>query len=118
MRRGISYLILSAFIVGAAACGGNPTGPSSSDTLDELLQVLRQEGLIVTVAGEISPEANRFFSVPAHQILLDQSRVNVFEYPTAGAAAADGALVSPTANRILAPSSTGSARLGFTENVA
>ena len=60
------------------------------------LQAFRQQGLNVTVAGEISPEANRFFSVPTHQILLNESRVNVFEYPTADAAAVDGALVSLT----------------------
>lgn len=87
-------IVVSSIAVGIS-CGGNPTGPTASGTLDELLQALRQQGLRVTVGEEISPEANRFFSVPARQIFVNESRVNVFEYRTAAAAAADAALVSP-----------------------
>lgn len=45
--------------------------------------------------GVISPNVNRFFSVPAHQIVIDSSRVSAFEYSSVEAAAGEAAMVSP-----------------------
>jgi hypothetical protein len=92
----VRIVLFSWSIVAAISCGGNPTGPTTLDTLDELLVALRAQGLSATLAGEISPDVNRFFSVPAQQVLVNGSRVSVFEYPTADAAAAEAAMVSPT----------------------
>lgn len=75
------------------ACG-SPVGPSSSTTLDRFVQALRQEGLTVTVAGQISPSVNGFFSVPAEQLRVNDSHVNAFVYQSADAAAAEAALIS------------------------
>lgn len=49
-------IVVSSIAVGIS-CGGNPTGPTASGTLDELLQALRQQGLRVTVGEEISADA-------------------------------------------------------------
>ena len=46
------------------ACS-NPTGPSSSTTLDDFVKALRDQGLMVSLGGQISPTVNGFFSVPA-----------------------------------------------------
>lgn len=72
----------------------NPVGPTSSSTLDQFVEALRQRGLSVTLAGEIPPEVNRFFSVPAHQVRVNDGQVNAFVYESAGAAAAEAALIS------------------------
>jgi hypothetical protein len=83
------------------ACS-NPVAPTSSTTLDRFVQALREQGLTVSLAGQISPSVNRFFSVPAEQVRVNDSQVNVFVYPSAEAAAAEAALIrdgqpSPTA---------------------
>lgn len=72
----------------------NPGAPTSSATLDQFVQALRQQGLSVTVGGEISPEVNRFFSVPAQQVRVNDVQVNAFVYGNAQAAAAEAALIS------------------------
>jgi hypothetical protein len=72
----------------------SPTGPTSSTTLDRFVQALRQEGLTVSLAGQISPSSNGFFSVPANQVHVNDSQVNAFVYHSAGAAAAEAALIS------------------------
>lgn len=78
-----------------AACEDrNPVAPTSSATLDQFVQALRQQGLSVNVAGQISPEVNRFFSVPAHQVRANDAQVNAFVYPTAQDAAAEAASIS------------------------
>jgi hypothetical protein len=77
----------------AASCS-NPVGPTSSATLDRFVQALRQQGLTVTLAGEISPEVNRFFSVPAHQVRVNNGQVSAFVYENAQTAAAEAALIS------------------------
>ena len=51
----------------------------------------------MTVEGSISPSANRFFSVPAQQILINSSRVSAFEYASEEAAVSEAASVSPDA---------------------
>jgi hypothetical protein len=77
----------------AVSCA-NPVGPTSSATLDQFIQALRQQGLTVSVAGQISPEVNRFFSVPAHQIRANDAQVNAFVYPSAQDAATEAAAIS------------------------
>ena len=84
--------VLACFLL-AVSCS-NPVGPTSSATLDRFVQALRQQGLTVTVAGEIAPEVNRFFSVPAHQVRVNNGQVNAFVYPNAEAAATEAALIS------------------------
>jgi hypothetical protein len=75
------------------ACS-SPTVPGSSSTLDGFVEALRQQGLTVTLAGQIAPSVNGFFSVPAEQVRVSDSQVNAFVYRTAAAAAAEAALIS------------------------
>jgi hypothetical protein len=78
-----------------AACEDrNPVGPTSSATLDRFVQALRQQGLSVSLAGQISPDINRFFSVPAQQVRVNDAQVNAFLYQNAEAAATEAALIS------------------------
>ena len=42
----------------------SPVEPTSSTTLDRFVQALRQQGLTVSVAGQISPSVNGFFPYP------------------------------------------------------
>jgi hypothetical protein len=72
----------------------SPTGPTSSTTLDRFVQALRQQGLTASLAGQISPSSNGFFSVPANQVRVNDSQVNAFVYQSADAAAAEAALIS------------------------
>jgi len=69
----LSYLLL------AVSCG-SPVAPTSSTTLDQFVQALRQQGLSVSLAGQISPEVNGFFSVPAQQVRVNSGQVNAFVY--------------------------------------
>jgi hypothetical protein len=72
----------------------SPVEPTSSTTLDRFVQALRQQGLTVSLAGQISPSANGFFSVPAEQLRVNDSQVNAFLYQSAEAAAAEAAQIS------------------------
>lgn len=95
-RRIFTVATLSWSILLAASCQQrSPLEPSGSGTVDQLLRALRQRGLTVSLAGEIPREINRFFSVPAQQVVINESRVSAFEYSSAEAAAADAALVGP-----------------------
>ena len=87
-------LLLPCLLVITSCDDPIPVGPSSSATLDQFVQALRQQGLTVSLAGQISPETNRFFSVPAQQVQANDARVNVFVYTSAQAAAAEAALIS------------------------
>ena len=95
MRRMLTVAALSGSVLGGVSCQQrSPLEPNGSGTLDRFLQALRQRGLSVNLAGEVSPEVNGFFSVPAQQLQLNDSRVSAFEYPSAEAAATEAALVS------------------------
>lgn len=85
-------LVLSCLFL-AVSCG-SPVAPTSSATLDQFVQALRQRGLSASLAGEISPENNGFFSVPAHTIRVNAGQVNAFVYQDAEAAGAEAALIS------------------------
>jgi hypothetical protein len=50
--------------------------------------------LSVSLAGQISPEVNRFLSVPAHQVWVNEAQVNAFVYATVQDAIAEAALIS------------------------
>ena len=52
------------------------------DVLDRFVHALRQQGLTVSLAGQIAPSANGFFSVPAEQVRVNDSQVNAFVYYT------------------------------------
>ena len=86
---------LSPLVVGflMAACS-SPASPTSTTTLDQFVQALRQQGLNVTLAGEIPPQVNRFFSVPAQQVRVNDAQVNAFVYQNAEAAGVEAALIS------------------------
>jgi hypothetical protein len=58
------------------------------------VQALRQQGLSVSVTGQIPPEVNRFFSVPADQIRVNDGQVNAFVYATPQDAAREAAAIS------------------------
>jgi hypothetical protein len=77
----------------AVSCG-SPVAPTPSATLDRFVQALRQQRLSVNLGGEISPEVNRFFSVPAHQVRVNDTQVNAFVYATVQDAIAEAALIS------------------------
>src|SRR5262245_7203992 len=62
--------------------------------LDQFVEALRQQGLTVSLAGQIAPSANGFFSVPANQVRVNDSQVNAFVYQSANAAGAEAALIS------------------------
>jgi hypothetical protein len=85
-------LVLPSVLL-AVSCS-SPVAPTSSTTLNQFVQALRQQGLSVSLAGEISPEVNRFFSVPARQVRVNAAQVNAFVYENAQAAAAEAALIS------------------------
>jgi hypothetical protein len=94
MRRIFILAALSSILAAASCQQRSPLEPNGSGTLDQFLQALRQRGLTVSLAGEIPPEVNRFFSVTAHQVQVNDSRVSAFEYASAAALAVDAALVS------------------------
>ena len=70
-------------------------GPAAVRPLDGFVGALRDQGFNVTLAEQIPPHQNHFFSVPAQSLVVNDARVNAFEYPTVEAAAADAALVRP-----------------------
>ena len=87
-------LVLPGLLLAVSCTDRNPAGPTSSATLDGFVQALRQQGLNVSVAGQIPPEVNRFFSVPADQIRVNDGQVNAFVYATAQDAAREAAAIS------------------------
>jgi hypothetical protein len=94
MRRGLLVLTVVPCLLLAVACDSHsPLAPTSS-ALDQFVQGLRQQGLTVSLGGEIRPEVNGFFSVPANQVRVNAGQVNAFQYPTADAAAAEAGLIS------------------------
>ena len=93
--RVLTVATLSCSIFVASCQERAPLAPGAAGTLDQFVKGLQQQGLTVAVAGEIPPDVNGFFSVPARQVRVNESQVNVFEYPGAQAAAAEAALVSP-----------------------
>jgi hypothetical protein len=48
----------------------------------------------VSLAGQISPSVNGFFSVPAEQVRVNDTQVNAFVYRSADVAAAEAARIS------------------------
>ena len=76
------------------ACASNPTGPEAAPDLDYdgLVDALRRSDVQVTAAGSISQP---ILSVPGRIIVVSAENVQVFEYPDAAAAQADGRRVSP-----------------------
>jgi hypothetical protein len=99
MRRVVvARLLVFPWLLLAVSCADrNPVGPTPSATLDQFIQALRQQGLTVRVAGQISPEVNRFFSVPAHQVRANDAQVNAFVYSSAQDAATEAATISADA---------------------
>jgi len=92
LRTVASALVLTAT---ATSCAG-PTEPTGTATVDQFVQALQDRGLTVKLERSIAPDVNRFFSVAANRLLIDdRERVSVFEYPSVEAAAADAAQVSP-----------------------
>jgi hypothetical protein len=106
MRRALLVvLLILPSILSTISCGdyaARPTSPEavppgsrSVGTLDRFVQRLREQGLRVSVEGQIPPNQNFFFSVTAHVVRVNDARVNAFEYPTEHAAAMDAASISP-----------------------
>jgi hypothetical protein len=96
MRRVLVATSVLSYLLLAVSCG-SPVAPTSFTTLDQFVQALRQQGLSVSLAGQISPEVNGFFSVPAHQLRVNNGQVNAFVYQDAEAAAAEAASISQDA---------------------
>jgi hypothetical protein len=96
MRRVLAAIAAVPFVLLTVSCEHrSPIEPTSSAVLDQLLQALRQQGFSVALAGEISPQTNGFFSVPARQIRVNEAQVDAFEYANAEAAAMEAARISP-----------------------
>jgi hypothetical protein len=94
MHRALIALVAVPCLLLAVSCDSqSPLAPSSS-ALDQFVQGLRQQGLTVSLGGEIRPEVNGFFSVPANRVRVNAGQVNVFQYPTGDAAAAEAGLIS------------------------
>ena len=89
----VQVVASSALSLLFSACS-NPAGPSSSSTLNDFVKALRDQGLTVTLGGQISPSVNGFFSVPADEVRVNDSQVNAFVYPNASVAASEAALIS------------------------
>lgn len=89
-------IAIAWMVVTAASCSG-PTRPTDLNTADKFVQALQERGFSVNVEGSIPPSINRFFSVPAQQIVINGSRVSAFEYPSEEAAVLEAAAVSPDA---------------------
>ena len=91
----VAVLLLLPCLVLAVSCADhNPVGPTSPATLDQFVQALRQQGLNVSLGGQISPNANGFFSVPAQQVRVNDTQVNAFVYASAQDAATEAAAIS------------------------
>jgi len=69
----VSPVLVSCILVVSCA---SPAAPTASGPLDEFVRNLRQQGLTVTVGGQIAPQDNRFFSVPAQEIRVNDAQVN------------------------------------------
>lgn len=95
MPRDVLAIVTLCCLIFTVSCEQqSPLAPSSNATLDQFVQALRQQGFSVSLAGEVSPEVNGFFSVPARQVRVNESQINAFEYPSAEAAGAEAALIS------------------------
>ena len=94
MRRALVVVSLLLSVFAVSCDDRSPIGPTPSATFDRFVQALRQQGLSVTVAGQIPPEVNRFFSVPAQQVRVDDAQVNAFVYATPQEAAREAAAIS------------------------
>lgn len=88
-------LVSSALLASASCETRSPLGPSSVSTVDGFVQALRQQGLRVTLGDELPVASNPFFSVPGRVVFVNDAHISAFEYPSAEAAAADAAKVSP-----------------------
>jgi hypothetical protein len=88
--------VAAVFSLLFVSCSG-PVAPTSQTTLDRFVQAFRRQGLSVSLAGEISPNVNGFFSVPAQQVRVNDSQVNAFVYQSADAAATEATQISKDA---------------------
>lgn len=85
-------LVVSYFLL-TVSCS-SPVSPTSSMALDQFVEALRQQGLSVSLGGQISPSANGFFSVSAQQVRVNDANVNAFVHQNAESAAAEAAGIS------------------------
>ena len=90
------------FVTATMSCSG-PTGPTKEMTLNRFVEALEERGLSVKLEGSISSNVNRFFSVPAQQVVIDGSRLSAFEYPSVKAATVEAAMVSLDASQTRLP---------------
>ena len=80
MTEALTTVTLAALLLSTISCGGQrPTGPTSQ-ALTEFVDALRGRGVSVTVAEEISPSKNGYFSVPARVLKVNSGQINVFVY--------------------------------------
>ena len=94
MRRVLVVLALVLQVLAMSCATRTPVEPTSSTTLDRFVEALRDQGLSASVGGQIPPEANGFFSVPAQQIRVNDGQVSAFVYASSQAAATEAAAIS------------------------
>lgn len=93
-RRILTIAALSWSALALVSCQDqDPVGPTLVGTVDQLIQALRQQGLRVTLAE--APDAGRsLLAVPAQRVLVNESWIDGYEYPSVAAAAKDAARIS------------------------
>ena len=92
-----------SLLLGAGHCqtrsaGRGTSKAASRQTTESLAAALRAGGFPVKVADDIITQP--FFSVRAKVLVVDEADLQVYEYPTAAAAAADAAKISPSGSPI------------------
>lgn len=96
MNRSIAIAFLCLLIAGVTGCDllRGPVVSHGGPVKDyiSLVDNLRAAGATVEPAGEISQP---FFSITGRVIIVNGGKVQVFEYPSAAAANAEAARVSP-----------------------
>lgn len=79
----------------AASCGDtNQVGPSELGSADALIAALQQQGATVARSEVLPRDSNPFFSTNAQVVRVNTGVINVFEYPSLGAAESDASKVS------------------------
>lgn len=92
-----------SLLLGARPCqtrsAGRGTSKSASrQTTESLAAALRAGGFAVRLADDTITQP--FFAVPARVLVVDDADLQVYQYPTSAAAAADAAKISPSGSPI------------------
>jgi hypothetical protein len=93
-HRFFAALLSWSLLLSVSCQDRNPLEPGEIGTIDAFLQALQRQGLGVRLGDQLARESTPYFSVPARVVLVNGSHLNVFEYPSAEAAASHAALLT------------------------